>query len=56
LTTIARLSRGHSGTCAALTAARWDESRLFQVATAYQAATDWHEQLPPLLSTVKEMS
>lgn len=41
---------------AALTAARWDESRLFQVATAYQAATDWHEQLPPLLSTVKEMS
>ncbi|MHB1065807.1 MAG: amidase [Candidatus Nanopelagicales bacterium] len=49
---------GRSGlpVSAALTAGRWGESRLFQVAAAYQVDTDWHEQLPPLLSTVEEMS
>lgn len=49
---------GRSGlpVSAALTAGRWGEGRLFQVATAYQVDTDWHEQLPPLLSTAEEMS
>ncbi len=40
----------------ALSAARWGEARLFQVATAYQADTDWHDRTPPLLSTVEELS
>ena len=33
----------------ALSAAEWDEARLFQVATAYQEETEWHLEEPPLL-------
>ena len=32
----------------ALSAGRWDEARLFQVAAAYQRETTWHDVLPPL--------
>ena len=39
----------------ALSAGQWCEAKLFQVATAYQRETDWHEQLPPLLNTSKEL-
>ena len=39
----------------ALSAGHWCEAKLFQVATAYQRETDWHEQLPPLLNTSKEL-
>ncbi len=48
----------HSGlpVSVALSADRWGEARLFQVAAAYQSETDWHEQLPPLLTTAEEMS
>ena len=41
---------------AALSAGRWREALLFQVATAYQVATSWHEQLPPLVSTIEELT
>ena len=41
---------------AALSAARWDEARLFQIATAYQEATDWHERVPSLVQDVEEMT
>jgi aspartyl-tRNA(Asn)/glutamyl-tRNA(Gln) amidotransferase subunit A len=36
----------------ALAAPEWREATLFQLADAYQAATDWHEQLPPVLEEV----
>ena len=35
---------------AALSAGRWGEAQLFQVATSYQADTSWHETLPSILS------
>ena len=34
----------------ALAAPEWCEATLFQLADAYQAETDWHEQLPPILN------
>ena len=39
---------------AALSAGRWHEAQLFQVATEYQRATTWHEVLPPMLRNAKE--
>jgi aspartyl-tRNA(Asn)/glutamyl-tRNA(Gln) amidotransferase subunit A len=47
----------HSGlpVSVALSAGQWDEAQLFQVATAYQTETDWHEQLPPLLIASKDV-
>ena len=34
----------------ALSSVSWSEARLFQVATAYQQETKWHEYLPSMLS------
>ena len=33
----------------ALAASEWQEATLFQLADAYQGATNWHERLPPVL-------
>lgn len=41
---------------AALSAGRWDEARLFQLATAYQEHTSWHEQLPGILNQAEELT
>lgn len=35
---------------ASLSAGRWGEARLFQIATSYQADTTWHEQSAPIRS------
>lgn len=40
----------------ALSAGRWNEARLFQIATAYQEYTSWHDQLPVLLNQVEELT